>query len=610
MCRVFFFICYLLMNFYAAISALSLKSRYLFLVVVILCGFVGYGTYQLVFTAEIARETTRNRQYLESLSQTISMTLQKYDELPLVIAQDRRVRRVLLQPNRTAVLAEANLYLEHINQILGTETIYAMNEHGLTLVSSNWNKPDSYVGDNYAFRPYFIDAVAKGIGNFYGIGIASGRPGYYIAHPIRAENRLLGVITIKIGLTDIQRALSEAKNDAIVTNEDGIVILSSKPEYGYKTTRVIDAEAADHIVKTRKFPGQSLEPLAYKGAIVRMEVGDTISLFGGGRYMLQSVPLGNRGWHIAQIGDTREAKNYALASALASGFGLGFLLISLSSLYYRYRAQLEKRQIYADIDAKIAERTIELTNRVADLQRAETVLRQTRNEAVQAGKMAVLGQMAAGITHELSQPLSAIQLYAGNTRKLIETQHLDMAAKNVDNINALVVRAGNILSELKSLYRNDPTTIEPLMLASVIRNALLVMTPFIEKAGVILDVRIADERVLGSQGKLEQVFVNLLSNAVDVLRGRNDARIEISARAKGGEVIVQVRDNGPGISDAQLKNIFEPFFTTKPSGQGLGLGLAITRFIVDAVGGKITCANLPEGGLVFTLHLRQANIDS
>ena len=148
------------------------------------------------------------------------------------------------------------------------------------------------------------------------------------------------------------------------------------------------------------------------------------------------------------------------------------------------------------------------------------------------------------------------------------------------------------------------------MLASVIRNALLVMTPFIEKAGVILDVRIADERVLGSQGKLEQVFVNLLSNAVDVLRGRNDARIEISARAKGGEVIVQVRDNGPGISDAQLKNIFEPFFTTKPSGQGLGLGLAITRFIVDAVGGKITCANLPEGGLVFTLHLRQANIDS
>ena len=135
---------------------------------------------------------------------------------------------------------------------------------------------------------------------------------------------------------------------------------------------------------------------------------------------------------------------------------MGFLLISLSSVYYRHRAQLEKRQIYADIDAKIAERTIELTNRVADLQRAESVLRLTRDEAVQAGKMAVLGQMAAGITHELSQPLSAIQLYAGNTRKLMDAGRLDVAIENIDNINALVVRAGNILSELKSLTGTTP----------------------------------------------------------------------------------------------------------------------------------------------------------
>lgn len=326
--------------------------------------------------------------------------------------------------------------------------------------------------------------------------------------------------------------------------------------------------------------------------------------------MLQSVALGNRGWHIAQIGDTREARHFALASALASGFGLGFLMISMSSFYYRHRAQLEKRKIYADIDAKIAERTVELTSRVEDLQRAETVLRQTRDEAVQAGKMAVLGQMAAGITHELSQPLSAIQLYAGNTRRLIEAGRLDVAGKNVDNINALVVRAGNILSELKSLYRNDPTMIEPLLLSSVISNAMLVMNPFIEKAGIALDVHIASEQVMGSQGKLEQVFVNLLSNAVDVLRDRAGARIEICAKTCGSEVVVCIRDNGPGIPESQRKNIFEPFFTTKPTGQGLGLGLAITRFIVDAVGGKINCVNLPEGGLEFTLTLRNADVVS
>ena len=589
---------------------MPLKPRYLFVVIVLVCGLTGYGAYRLIFAAEIEREATRNRQHLETLSLTISATLQKYDELPLVIAQDRRIHQALAQPNRTALLAEANRYLERINQILGTETIYAMNEHGLTLVSSNWNKQDSYVGDNYAFRPYFVNAVEHGLGKFYGIGIASGKAGYYIAYPIRSEEGLLGVITIKISLADIQNALAETKSDLIVTNEDGVVILSSLSAYRYKATRPIEPAAAERIAATRQFPGESLGPLEYKGVSVRDDVSEAVRLFGDGKFMLQSVALGNRGWLIAQIGDTRDARNYAMASALAAGFGLGFLLISVSSLYYRHRAQLEKRQIYADIDAKIAERTIELTSRVADLQRAESVLRQTRNEAVQAGKMAVLGQMAAGVTHELSQPLSAIQLYAGNARKLLDAGHFNVVGENIDNINALVVRAGNILSELKSLYRNDPSSIEPLPLASLIHNALLVMKPFVEKAGITLDVRVADEKVMGSQGKLEQVFVNLLSNAVDALRDRPDARVQISAQGQGGDVIVRVRDNGPGIAEAQLAHIFEPFFTTKPSGQGLGLGLAITRFIVDSVGGRIDCVNLPEGGLEFTLTLRNADVVS
>lgn len=598
------------MTFQDNAAVLPIRSRYLFAIIVVTCVLVGYGTYRLVFNSEIDREATRNYENLETLSQTISTTLQKYDELPLVIAQDPRIRDALIQPNRTEVLAAANRYLEQINEILGTETIYAINKDGLTLASSNWNKPDSYVGDNYAFRPYFVDAVEQGLGKFYGIGITSGKPGYYIAYPIRLDQVLLGVITIKIGLTDIQRALAEAKNDVIVTNEDGIVILASMPEYRYKATRPIDVTAAERVSRTRQFSNEPLNALDYRGITVSISSDEPVSIMDGGRYMLQSVALGNRGWHIAQIGDTREARHFALASALASGFGLGFLMISMSSFYYRHRAQLEKRKIYADIDAKIAERTVELTSRVEDLQRAETVLRQTRDEAVQAGKMAVLGQMAAGITHELSQPLSAIQLYAGNTRRLIEAGRLDVAGKNVDNINALVVRAGNILSELKSLYRNDPTMIEPLLLSSVISNAMLVMNPFIEKAGIALDVHVASEQVMGSQGKLEQVFVNLLSNAVDVLRDRAGARIEICAKTCGSEVVVCIRDNGPGIPESQRKNIFEPFFTTKPTGQGLGLGLAITRFIVDAVGGKINCVNLPEGGLEFTLTLRNADVVS
>ena len=598
------------MSLHSASKPHLIKSRYLFALIIAVCVLIGYVVYQFVFSREIDREVDRNRQYLESLSLSLNATLQKYEELPLVIAQDRRIRNALEHANKSVILGEANRYLERINQILGTETLYTMNEHGLTIVSSNWNKPDSFVGDNYAFRPYYIDAVRQGVGKFYGVGIASGKAGYYIAYPIKSDQDLLGVITIKIGLAEIQKALSETKNDLVVINEDGVVILSSDPANRYKTTRILDEAALERIANTRQFPGQSLSPLNHMGFQVQMDLKQPVSLLGGNRLMVQSVPLGSRGWQIAQINDTREARNYAVASALAVGFAMGFLLITAQNIYFRRRERQEKRQLYADIDAKIAERTMELTAKISELERAEAVLRQTRDEAVQAGKMAVLGQMAAGVTHELSQPLSAIQLYAGNARKLIDAGRLDVVTENIDSINELVARAGSILSELKTLYRNDPTSIEAVPLKSVIQNALLVMKPFVEKAAINLNISVMDEQVFGSRGKLEQVFVNLLSNAIDALSGRPDAHIDIVAERTPSEVTVHFSDNGPGITNAQIDKLFEPFYTTKPSGQGLGLGLAITRFIVDSVGGRITCANLPAGGLEFTLYLRDAGSHS
>lgn len=585
----------------------TMRSRYVFIALSMLCLLVGYLAYSMTFKREIQNEADRFRENLETLSLSFDATLQKYEELPLVIAQDKRVRSALADPEKNERLNDANRYLETVNQILGTETIYAMNPHGLTLVSSNWNKADSYVGDNYAFRPYFKDALVHGVGKFYGIGVASGKPGYYIAYPIKSDDEILGVLTIKIGLTEIQKALSETQSDLIVMNEDGIVILSSDPANLYKSTRVLDDEVRQRIGSTRQFSGQELALLTFMGRPLNIDTREPLNLFAGNHFMVQSAPLGARGWRIAQIHDTREARNLALLSALAVGFAVGFLLITMQNIYFRRRERKEKRQLYADIDAKIAERTNQLTGKIDELERAEAVLRQTRDEAVQAGKMAVLGQMAAGITHELSQPLSAIQLYAGNARKLIDAGRLDVVTENIDTINELVARAGSILSELKTLYRNDTTPMVAVPIKAVIQNALLVMQPFVDKAGIALDIVVGDEQVVGSRGKLEQVFVNLLSNGVDALIGRDQPKIHIVVERTNAEVIVYVRDNGPGVDPEISDQLFEPFYTTKPSGQGLGLGLAITRFIVDSVGGKIVCNNLPSGGLEFTLSFRDAS---
>jgi len=588
-------------------AATKIKARYAFVGIVLFCLLIGYAAYRNIFDSTIEKEAARHRQNLETVSLSINATLSKYEELPQAIAKDARIHEALIAKSQPVQIAAANQYLAEINQILGTDTIYIMNRDGLTLASSNWDQQDSYVGDNYSFRPYFTGAMQSGIGKFYGIGVASGKPGYYIACPVVIDGRVLGVITIKIRLSEIQSAIGEFNDYLVVTNEDGIVILSSESSQLYKATRLLSAEARERINGSRQFSGQSLAPFQFHGAAITIDDDNERKLLNDESYLVQSVPLGERGWDIVQISSTRETRTIALASSVAIGFAVGFLMISLLNWYYRRTAHREKLEIFANIESQIQERTLELTEKVRDLEKAEIILKKTRDDAVQAGKLAVLGQMAAGVTHELSQPLSAIQLYAGNTKRLLETGNLAMAFENIENINALVTRAGAILSELKTLYRNDETRVEPIGLNTIIQNAVLVMNPFLRKANVRLNVLGLDDKVMSSTGKLEQVFINLISNSIDALADSPEGVIDIQCARVGEQVIVRYVDNGPGLGDAVAGKVFEPFFTTKPSGKGLGLGLAISKFIVDAIGGKIDCRNLSAGGLEFTLVLRHVS---
>ena len=155
-------------------ASAKIKARYAFVGVVVLCVLIGYGAYRNIFDNTIEKEAARHRQNLETVSLSINATLSKYEELPLAIAKDARIHAALNQKSQPAQIGAANQYLAEINQILGTDTIYIMNRDGLTLASSNWDQPDSYVGDNYSFRPYFTGAMQSGIGKFYGIGVASG----------------------------------------------------------------------------------------------------------------------------------------------------------------------------------------------------------------------------------------------------------------------------------------------------------------------------------------------------------------------------------------------------------------------------------------------------
>jgi two-component system C4-dicarboxylate transport sensor histidine kinase DctB len=263
------------------------------------------------------------------------------------------------------------------------------------------------------------------------------------------------------------------------------------------------------------------------------------------------------------------------------------------------------RRIHAELESRIAERTADLTEKIAALQRTEAILHETRDNAVQAGKLAVLGQLSAGISHELNQPLAALQTFADNASALLARGRHAEVAENLQMISDLVGRTGRIVRQLKSFARREADTPQAVNVADTIEHALLIVEPRRrETAAQITVAPFAPAlTVTAEAGRLEQVLVNLLLNALDAMHGQPEARVDVQVSDDSGQVAIEVRDHGPGIPDDVRGHLFEPFYTTKPAGAGLGLGLAISLTIVESYGGTLAARNAPDGGAVFVLSL-------
>jgi two-component system phosphoglycerate transport system sensor histidine kinase PgtB len=267
------------------------------------------------------------------------------------------------------------------------------------------------------------------------------------------------------------------------------------------------------------------------------------------------------------------------------------------------------------LERMVLERTSDLLNTneqlersIAEHQRAERELRDTQAELVQAGKLAALGQLAAGVGHELNQPLAAIRSYAHNGRKLIELGRVDEADGNLAKITALTARMANITNHLKRFARRPDGRLGAVEVANVVQGALSLFNNRLCEEAVEVSVTLAEEplRVWAEEIRLEQVLVNLLSNALDALADRPVRRITVNAAATPDTVGIEVRDTGPGIPDTVAQQVFDPFFTTKPVGIGLGLGLSISYNIVRDFGGVLSLADSGPDGTTFVLTLKRA----
>jgi C4-dicarboxylate-specific signal transduction histidine kinase len=250
----------------------------------------------------------------------------------------------------------------------------------------------------------------------------------------------------------------------------------------------------------------------------------------------------------------------------------------------------------------------DLRETTEEIQRREHELRDKQEQLVQAGKLATLGELTTGIAHELNNPLNNIGLFVGNVIDQVSARHIDAAriTHDLEKVMEQVKKATEIISHLRTFGRAAPVSIERVAIQEVIERSLALMQQQLRLRQIELHVaryRGAEPFVLGNPIQLEQVFINLLTNARDAVENRAVKSVSIGCAVDGPTVTVAVRDSGPGIPDGLEQRIFDPFFTTKEVGRGTGLGLSITYGIIKEHGGTISVQNAHGGGAVFRIDL-------
>jgi two-component system C4-dicarboxylate transport sensor histidine kinase DctB len=595
------------------------------LAALIVCVLAGWGVRNAFLARQLDALAQQSRQHAAFHRTGLDSLLTRNESLPRIVDMENRLRELLLDPANERKLAAANDYLLEVKERAGINTVYLMDKNGLTLAASNHGQPGTYVGHNYEFRPYFQAAMAGRLGIFYGVGATTGEPGYFLATPIKDEAKLpLGVVVVKIRLEDFEAMLQRNGTPFFLVDTNGVVLLASFPELKYHFLAPLEPGALRQIDLSRQYGEQTLRPLGMQLRLQDEPQYLRAALPGGQEedYLAVSTQVGRLQWSIVLLSQTRQERQSALLAGISAGLAVAFLL-SLAIFYrlnvdrYKERRQAEiaLRQAHADLEKRIAERTTDLraTNatleeRVAALKTTETVLRETRDAAVQAGKLAVLGQMAAGISHEVNQPLTAMHTFADNAVDLLERGELNEVRENLGLIRQMVVRMAHIVGDIKNFARRTPSEGDVVKVAGVVDQALMLVDARRKHVEARIDTQgiPGDLRAIADLQRLEQVLVNLLLNALDAVAGTAQRRIIVLAERCGGRVSILVRDSGPGIPDDILPHLFEPFFTTKTAGRGIGLGLAISRMITAELGGSLEVRNHEEGGAEFTVTLEGA----
>ncbi len=553
------------------------------------------GIWRYGYVQALEQVAARGKADLALASDRLVTQLSRYRETAVLMA-DHPVLAALHNADGDRVAADA-LLLEVRDKTSALMVHYA-DRAGRVLAAAGGE-----AGADLQQAAYFRRALNGALGATHGSSAATGQRAYSFAAPsFDHTGRVQGVLIVVVDIENLEQDWRGAWPTVYFNDPDGRVFITNRSEMlgwqqipggmdrGVAGLASIDAVKAGGLEIWRQdlspyIPDRALrlvQPLPVIGLVGEslVDVGPALRLAG-----LQAAAVGALCMFFGSVLLVVMARRRALASA---------------------NVVLESR--VRDRTRDLEDANTALRREVTEREEAEAALKRAQSDLVQAGKLSALGQMSAGISHELNQPLMAIRQFADNGLAFLDRGQPEVAGENLTRVSQMAARAARIIKNLRAFARNESEPMGKVNLGDVVDQAVELTHARLAADGIALEWQRPGQaiHVLGGEVRLAQVFVNLINNAADAMSGQKggagQGRIEIIATG-GASPRVEVRDTGPGIADPE--RIFEPFYSTKEVGEseGMGLGLSISYGLVQSFGGQIRGANAPDGGAIFTVML-------
>lgn len=600
-------------------------------------------THFLVINNAYQQLQQQSQRQLSGLVTFLDGMLQRFESMPQLLSQNIGIRQLLAEPDNkqaTVPLTLAlNRYLEQVNTSIRASDIYVTDDKGFVLAASNWQLPHSFVGNFYGFRPYFKQAIQGRQGRYFAVGTRSDRRGYYFSYPVTINDKIRGVVVVKVDVAQIEQYHGEvfAGSDShfLITADDGVIFVSDKPQWRMKTLGEISPAQRQLIQREQRYATRSLselqllevDPVDYpqqsQFKVIELGTGNLPPI----RMLSQQRKMNEAGWlvHIwLPLDDIRQISFFTI---ILSGSCYLLIVIALFFGLERWRNIVHLRNARSELEQRVAQRTsalsasnTQLRDQIDKKKLAQQQLKTTQEQLIQAAKLALIGEMSASINHEINQPLTALRSYSQNAKTMLGRNMPDKAAANLDIILELVDRLASIVGQFKNFTRKSVQSNNALEIQHCIAQAHTIVTPLLNQHKISIEFMLPDATIyaVGDHIRLEQVLVNLITNASQAMIASANKNLWLTVTTQGQLITIELRDSGPGILETEFSALFEPFYTNRrtittdttdsgdqraDSGPGLGLGLSICKRIIESMNGTITVTNHPQGGAVFSITL-------